>query len=105
MEFVIDELLEDSLAALEVSGKSGFEWMRTVDTRFLTIQHLVETRKLQPILLHKIVFLMIKASAIKNLYVHMLSLGIFETLMNLLSDSRSPLLYILIAHIIINPLQ
>lgn len=48
---------------------------------------------------------MVKASAVKNIYVHVLSLGIFEALVAMLeSTTRSPLLYILITHMLTNPL-
>lgn len=106
MEFVVGELLDDSLKALEENGKNGFEWMRTVDTRFLALHYLVTHRKLQPLLLYKIVFLVVKASAVRNIYVHVLALGIFEALaVALENSSRSPLLYILVTHMIVGPLN
>lgn len=65
------------MKALEESSQGGFEWMRTIDTRFLALQHLITHRKMQPLLLYKMVFLVVKASALKNIYVHVLSLGLF----------------------------
>jgi hypothetical protein len=76
IESVISEVFEDSLKAIDQANKTGFEWMRTIDTRFLILQYLVARRKLQPLVIYKLVFLLIKASALKNIYVHVLSLGI-----------------------------
>lgn len=104
MESVISELFEDSLRAIEAATKTTFEWMRTIDTRFLIFQYLVARRKLQPLFVYKIVFLLIKASALRNIYVHVLSLGIAENLLHLLTEIKSPLLFIILTHIVANPL-
>ena len=104
LEYLFNELVNDTLWSVENFKKDEVEALRLIDSRLLSLLIYLGQNRITERQLAQISYLLVKASAISNSYVMGLVLSVSEAVLALLVNISSPLTVIIIYHTIINPL-